>query len=148
MGYDVYHRSSDSQQSGASEGACVIVTGHGNDATGAATKYLAAPGANHVATAAIGKLFVAPRAGTIKKLYVSATTAAGGSDTGVVTVVKSSDNAANFSDTALTATLSATGKSASDTANEVAVAAGDVLSVKVVSSAGTLAGVTASFMFV
>lgn len=146
MGYDVYHRSADSAQSGSGEGAPVVVTGHGEDATGAATKYLAAPGANHAAAAV--KLLVAPRAGTIKRLRASATTAAGGSDTGVLTVVKSSDNAANYSDTALTCTLSGTGKAASDLTNEVAVAAGDVLAIKIVSSATTLAKVTASFEFV
>lgn len=144
--YDHIAQVSNSKQAGSSTAHVIpglVVTGHGNDATGAATKYLTALGANH-ASAQV-KLFVATRACTIQNLYVSATTAAAGSDTGAVTVQKSTDNAANYTDTALTVTITGTAKAGSDTTNRVAIAAGDVLAIKVVSSATTLAGVTASF---
>lgn len=144
--YDKIVNVANSQQQGSTTsftGSTVVITGHGEDATGAATKYLTAPGGNHAAAQV--KLLVPTRPCTIMNLYVSATTAAGGTDTGIVTVQKSVDNAANYTDTALTCTITGTTKAGSDTSNRVAIAAGDVLAIKIVSSAGTLAKVTASF---
>lgn len=120
------------------------VTGQCTGTVTAATKYLTAPGST-VAAAQI-PLYCARFAGeTIRNLNAWATTAPGGADTGIYTVQKSSDNGATWTDTTLTATISAAGKAASDLTHAVVLAAGDLLAIKVVSSNTTLAGCGATF---
>lgn len=119
-----------------------ITGGSEGSAIGAATKYLAAPGVA-VAAAQI-PLFVARKACVLRDLAASLKTAPGGADTAIFTVQKSSDNGATWSDTALTCTISAAAKAASDLTNAVNLAVGDLVAIKVVSSAGTAAGPTAT----
>ena len=82
---------------------------------------------------------------TIRNLAASLITAPGGADTVVFTVQKSSDNGATWTDTALTCTISAAGKAASDLTHSASLTAGDLLAVKAVSSAGTAADATVTF---
>jgi hypothetical protein len=121
-------------------------------ALGAATKFLVAAGtAAGSATAAV--LFVCPTAGVLRTLTATATTAAGGADTGIMTVQKNTWGGATyggFADTALTATLASTGAASffiQDTTHTVACNAGDLIAIKVVSSGATLAGVNGSVLF-
>ena len=81
----------------------------------------------------------------IRNLWVSLITAPGGVDTVVVTVQKSSDDGATWSDTALTCTVTGAAKSNSDLTHVVSLTAGDLLAVKAVSSAGTAADCTVVF---
>lgn len=141
--YDVIPRVSYSQQQTGVGAFLHVVQGHGEDATGATTKYLAAAGGNH-ASAQV-KLFLATHACTIQNLYASAQTAPGGTDTAAVTVQSSTDQGANWTDTTLTCTITGTATNASDTANRVAVAAGTMLAIKVVSSGATAAKIHAAF---
>ena len=104
---------------------------------GAATRYMTTAGGAVSATeVAIG---IVTKTGILRNLRASLGTAPGGADTVVFTVRKSSDNGATWGATTLTCTISAANKSASDVANFPAVAAGDLLSVEMVSSAGTAA---------
>lgn len=128
------------------EQSSTVMGGSTNAAIGAATKYLASPGVA-VAAAQI-PLYVAPQAATIRNLRAQLGTAPGGSDTVAFTVQKSSDNGATWADTALTATISAAGKSASDVSDVVSIAAGDLLAIKVVSSGATAAFPSCSFQVV
>lgn len=113
-----------------------------------ATKFLSAPGTTTAAASAVELFVVPPGGGKIANLSASDGTAPGGSDSDAFTVQKSSDNGATWTDTALTATISASAKAASDTTHTVAVAAGDLLAIKVVASATSLgASRRASFMF-
>lgn len=75
----------------------------------------------------------------IRNLSCNLVTAPGGTDTVAFTVQKSSDNGATWSDTALTATITGTAKSATDLTHTETLTAGDLLAVKAVSSAGTAA---------
>lgn len=118
----------------------------------AATRYLVAAGtAAASATAAV--LFVCPQAGVLRTLVATATTAAGGTDTGIVTVYRNTWGGATYSgfaSTALTATLTsagATGFVVTDTTHTVAVNQGDLIAIQVVSSGAILAGVNASVLF-
>lgn len=126
------------------QGGLLIAGGSGasGDTVGAATKYL--PRAGNVASAQ-APLAIVTRAGVLRSLRVSLNVAPGGSDTAIFTVQKSSDNGATWTDTTLTCTVTGSAKSASDTTHFPAVAAGDLLAVKAVSSAGTAAGPVASF---
>jgi hypothetical protein len=125
-------------------GFCHFVQGAGVDAISATTKYLANPGENHAAAQI--KLFgPAPFACTIGYLAVSCETAPGGSDTSIFTVQKSVDKGANWTDTALTATVVAAGTTAYDTTHFVAIAKGDMLAIKEVASGSTGAKCSAAF---
>jgi hypothetical protein len=111
---------------------------------GAATVYGATTG-TAFGTAAI-QLYRARFAGeTIRNLSASLGIAPGGSDTVAVTVQKSSDNGNTWADTALTCTVSAALFSATDLTHSAVLAAGDILAIKLVSSAGTAAGACVSF---
>jgi hypothetical protein len=143
MGYDIYHRSSDAEQSGAGLGSPCVVNCGSVAALGAATVFLVANGQNKASSAVA--VHLASRACTIKNLAVVASTAPGGSDTVVITVQKSSDKGATWTDTALAATIPAAGTATYDLTNEVAIAKGDLLAVEAVSSGATAAAVYASF---
>lgn len=120
------------------------VTAGATTALGAATKYATAPG--QAGAASQIALYRARFAGeVVRNLSMNVATAPGGSDTVVATVQKSSDNGATWSDTAITCTVSAAGKSATDLTNTATLAAGDLLAVKLVSSNVTAAGVTCTF---
>jgi hypothetical protein len=121
------------------------VTGAASDAAGAATKYLTSPGGVHAAAQV--KLCVIGATGVLQNLNASLGTAPGGADTYAVTVQKSSDNGSNWVDTTLTCTISAAGKSASDVTHLPAVAAGDLIAIKVISSGVTAAAACVSCEF-
>lgn len=123
---------------------CQSVFGAASTAIGAATRYLSSAGTGASSATAV-VLEVVPFAGVLRNFFASAVTAPGGADTGIFTVYKSSDNGATFTATTLTCTISAAGKSANDITHFPAVAAGDLLAIQVVSTAGTLAGCSASF---
>jgi hypothetical protein len=113
-------------------------------AIGAATKYLAAPG-QAVAAAQVA-LYQARFSGeVVRNLSANLATAPGGSDTVAITVQKSSDNGATWSDLAVTATITGAAKSATDLVHSATLAAGDLLAIKAVSSAGTAASATVTF---
>lgn len=113
------------------------VSGGETGTIGAATRYLVAPGQAPSATEYY--LAVVTRATTSANLYCYLGVAPGGSDTVAVTVRE------NGSDQALTCTITGAAQSCSDTSNSFASVAGDRLSVKAVSSAGTAADLTCSF---
>jgi hypothetical protein len=120
------------------------VTAGSSSTLTAATKYLA-PGYVAVASAAV-PLYVARFTGeTIRNLGASLATAPAGTDTAIFTVQKSSDNGATWADTALTCTITGTAKAAADLTHSAVLAAGDLLALKVVSSATTAAIPFASF---
>lgn len=121
------------------QGGMLAVGGSGAsaDTLGAATKYL--PRSGNVAAAQVS-VGVATRAGILRNLRVGLNVAPGGADTVIFTAQKSSDQGATWTDTTLTATITGSAKSASDTTHAPAVAAGDWVAVKMVSSAGTAAG--------
>lgn len=106
-------------------------------AIGAATRFpTTAGGPGSALEVAVG---LVTRTGILRNLYASLVTAPGGTDTVAFTVRKSSDNGATWSSTTLTCTITGTAKGASDTTHAPAVTAGDLLSVQMVSSAGTAA---------
>lgn len=144
MGYDVYHRSSDGAQSGASAGAPTVVNCGSVASLGAATVFLVSNGQNK-ASSAVAVYGPAVRACTIKNLGVVAGTAPAGSDTVICTVQVSTDKGATWTDTALTATIPAAGTATYDTTNDVAIAAGSLLCVEAVSSGATAAAIYAQF---
>lgn len=120
------------------------VTGGCAGAITAATKYLATPG--QTKAAAQVALYRARFTGeVIRNLSCNLVTAPGGADTVAFTVQKSSDNGGTWADTALTATISTTGKSATDLTNSAVLTAGDLLAIKADSSAGTAADATVTF---
>src|SRR5579871_3004053 len=94
-------------------------------------------------------LYVAGYAGeTVRNLKVSVGTAPGVGETLAFTVQKSSDNGATWVDTALTCTIAGTSKAASDLAHAVALAAGDLLALKMVASNnGAYAAAAVAFCF-
>lgn len=110
--------------------------GGGKGALGAGTVYLTAPGQTASATEVV--LSKATRAGSLRNLYCDLGTAPGGSDTVVATV-----RVAGV-DSLLTCTVSAAATSCSDTSDTPAVTAGQRVSIKAVSSAGTAADLTCS----
>lgn len=128
------------------------IVGQSVTAIGAATKYLVA-GGTAAASATAVVLFVCPQAGVLRTLTATATTAAGGSDTGIVTVYRnavSGNTYAGFATTALTCTLTSSGAGSNfiqDTTHTVACNAGDLIAIQVVSSGATLAGVNGSVLF-
>lgn len=110
----------------------------------AATVYATAPG-QAKATAQV-PLYRARFAGEIvRNLSVNLTTAPGGVDTVATTIQKSSDNGSTWSDLALTCTITGAAKSATDLSHSATLAAGDLLAIKYVSSAGTAADATTTF---
>lgn len=114
-------------------------------APGAATKHGTAPG---VATGAAAEIpvYIARFTGeVVRNLRVNAVTAPGGSDTVAVTINKSSDNGGTWATTTVTCTITGTAKFAADLTHSLALTAGDLLEVAFVSSAGTAAGLTATF---
>lgn len=100
-------------------------------ALGAATDYLAGIGVTAVTSEY--PLHIVRRAGTVRTLYCYLGTAAGGSDGVIFTVRK------NGSDQATACTISAAGQTCNNTADTFTVVAGDRISIKAVSSAGTAA---------
>lgn len=114
------------------------VVGGVKSAIGMVTGYLTAPG-QAVSTSTEPPLAVVTRAGTVKSMRCFLGTAPGGADTAAFTVRK------NGSDGAVTCTITGSATTCSDTSNSFTVAAGDRLSIKVVSSAGTAADATCAF---
>lgn len=125
-------------------GFSFLVTAGGVDAANG-TKYLTAIGSNHAA-AQIKIAGPLPFACTIQYLSASCETAPGGADTGIFTVQKSSDKGATWTDTTLTVTVPAAGTTMYDTTHFVALAAGDIVAIKEVQSAGTGAKSSATIM--
>ena len=124
---------------GISAGGLVYahITGGGTGALGAATVYLTAPGVAPSGTERqLGK---ATRAGTVRNLYCDVGTAPGEADTVVFT-----ERGAG-SDTAAACTITGAGTTCSNTSDTPAATAGQRLSIKAVSSAGTAADATCSF---
>jgi hypothetical protein len=104
----------------------------------AATTYYAAPGAGVLFTTEYK--WPVPRNCRVKRLYVNCGTAPGSGQTVTVTVRK------NGSDGSVTAQVSGVGTTATDLTNEDSYSAGDLLSIKVVTSASaTAADVTIGF---
>lgn len=112
------------------------VSGGGKGALGAATVYLVSPGA--AASATEGFLSLATRAGSLRNLYCLLGTAPGGADTVAVTA-----RIAGV-DSTLTCTISAAGTACSDTSHTPSITAGQAVSLKAVSSAGTAADLVCS----
>lgn len=113
-----------------------VVSAGGTGTIGAATRYALAAGAW---SSTEYYLAVAPRAGTARNLRCYLKTAPGGSDTVVYTVrIAGADSTLTCTSTGATATCA-------DTTHAPSVAAGDRLSYKAVSSAGTAADGTCSF---
>lgn len=106
-------------------------------ALGAATVYLVAPGQNASATEV--PLSIVTRSSTSRNLRCYLGTAPGGADTVVFTVRE------NASDQILTCTITGAATTCSDTSNTFGSAAGDRISIKAVSSAGTAAGALCSW---
>lgn len=115
-----------------------MVTGGCRGVLGAATGYLSAPGVAW-STTTEPVLLVATRAGTVRNLHCDLGTAPGGADTVVVTLRKGA------SDQATTCTITGAGTTCNDTSNTFAVAAGNRVSLKGVSSAGTASDLHCSF---
>lgn len=113
------------------------ISGGGTGALGAATVYLTAPGQTASATERF--LTLATRATNSRNLYCFVGTAPGGADTVVVTARE------NASDMTLTCTITGAATTCNDTSNSFASVAGDRLSIKAVSSAGTAADITCTF---
>lgn len=119
------------------------------DATvGAATKYMAGVGVA-LSGSSVPLGVVRFTGEVVRNLWVSTGTAAGNTETLVATVIKSSDNGGTWTDTAVTCTVTGnaggTAKSASDLSNSASLAAGDLVGLKLVSSAGTVGLVRAGF---
>lgn len=99
--------------------------------TAAATVYLGGAGQGAAAASQI-VLHVASAAQTLRALTCGFGTAPGGVVSDVVTVVKSSDQGATWSDTTVTCTVTGASKTCSDTAHTPTLAAGDWVGVKIV----------------
>lgn len=80
----------------------------------------------------------------VRNLSVSLVTAPGGADTVAATVMKSADNGDTWSALAVTCTISAAAKTATDLVNTATLDAGDIIGIRFVSSAGTAAGAVAT----
>lgn len=119
------------------------------DATvGAATKYMAGVGVA-LSGSEVPVALVQYTGQKARNLWVSTGTAAGNGETLAVTVIKSSDNGGTWSATTLTVTLTGTAgglKFASELSlASAALAAGDLVGIKLVSSAGNVGLVRAGF---
>jgi hypothetical protein len=115
------------------------ITGGAAGALGAAaTIYLRAPGMAPTGTVET-ELSVATRTATVRNLYCHLGVAPGGADTVINTVRL---NATNLS---LACTITGAAVSCNDTSNYSAISAGDRLTVKSVSSAGTASDLACSF---
>lgn len=86
-------------------------------------------GSSYDSTTETDSKFPCPVAGTVKNLYVSADGAISGANTAIFTVRK------NGADQAVTCTVTAGALTANDTTHSFTVALGDLLSVKLVTSA-------------
>lgn len=118
-------------------GGGLLVIANATGAIGAATRFpTTAGGAVSATEVAIG---IVTRTGVLRNLRASLVTAPGGTDTVAFTVRTSSDNGATWAATTLTCTITGNAKAASDLTHFPAVTAGDLLSVQMVSSAGTAA---------
>lgn len=119
-----------------------ILMGNSSGAAGAysintgTTGYIGPSGGSGNSTAQQARL---PVAGTFKNLYITTSVAPGGSESYMFTLQK------NGVDTALTTTVSASGVGNADTTHSVAFAAGDLWQIKVVSSAGAVSTMYASW---
>lgn len=112
------------------------ITGAGKGVLGVATLYLVGPGV--VASGTEAYLLIAPRAGTARNLRCYLGTAPGGADTVIITA------RLNGADTTTTCTITGAGQTCSDASNTAAVSAGDRVSLKAVSSAGTASDLSCS----
>lgn len=108
-------------------------------AIGAATRYIA-PGFVGVSAAEV-PVFTAQHTGqVIRNLKAQLKTAPGGADTVVFSLVKSSDGGTTWVAIAgITCTISAAGLTAKDYVNTATLTEGDMVAIKMVSSAGTAA---------
>lgn len=113
------------------------ITGAGKGVLGVATLYLVGPGVVASGTTE-AYLLISPRAGTARNLRCYLGTAPGGADTVSITA------RLNGADTTTTCTITGAGQTCSDASNTAAVSAGDRVSLKAVSSAGTAADLTCS----
>lgn len=111
--------------------------GAGVGTLGTGTFYLNSPGG--AAGASERPLSIGTRAGTLRALYCNLGTAPGGVATVVVTVRVAA------ADSALTCTITGAATSCNDTSHTPSVSAGQSLSVKAVSSAGTAADLICAF---
>jgi hypothetical protein len=114
------------------------VTGGGKSTLGAATGYLVAPGVAW-STTTEPILYVATRAATVRKLYCNLATAPGGGDSVTITVRKGGV------DQTLTCPITGAATTCNDTSHSFSTTAGNIVSVKGVSTAGTAADLTCSF---
>ena len=113
------------------------ITGAGKGVLGVATLYLVGPGVVASGTTE-AYLLIAPRAGTARNLRCYLGTAPGGADTVIITA------RLNGADTTTTCTITGAGQTCSDASNTAAVSAGDRVSLKAVSSAGTASDLSCS----
>jgi len=115
------------------------ITGGAAGALGAAaTIYLRTPG--FAATGTVETtLAVGTRTATIRNLYCDLGTAPGGADTAITTV------RVNGVDSVVTCTMTGAAVTCHDTTHSITVVAGDRLTIKSVSSAGTASDLTCSF---
>jgi hypothetical protein len=146
MPYDHYPKTSRTYRGAVNVDAAspLQVTGYGSNAATAATRYLSPGWVNH-ATAQV-PLFVVPEGYTnIHSLQVVTTTAPGGTDTYIVTIQRSTDDGANYTDTTLTCTVTGSDLDSYDNTNVPTVAEGDILAIKAVSSGATAAAALATF---
>lgn len=116
------------------------------DVIGAGTAYLGVFKTETTVSATPTEIGKVARGTTLRFLSCGLRVAPGGTDTAVFTVIKSTDRGATWSDTTMIATLTGTDVSALTIGPLGAVGPGDMLDVKVVSSAGTAAGPAASFV--
>lgn len=113
------------------------ITGAGKGVLGVATLYLVGPGVVASGTTE-AYLLISPRAGTARNLRCYLGTAPGGADTVSITA------RLNGADTTTTCTITGAGQTCSDASNTAAVSAGDRVSLKAVSSAGTASDLSCS----
>lgn len=107
----------------------------------ATTAYLPGPGdAGAGLTNAQRILYIVTRSGTLGKLNASIKTAPAGADTVILTVQKSTDRGASWSDTSLTCTITGASTNCQDNIDAPSTTALDWLAIKLVSSANTAAG--------
>lgn len=116
-------------------------------AIGAATKYLAGYAGAALLNAPIGLCQVAFTGQKLRNLKAQVATAPGGSDTVIVTFVVSTDGGTTWGALASAPTCTITGSAteAHDLTTELSLTAGQLIAPKIVSSAGTAAGLSLSF---
>lgn len=108
--------------SGGSGSAALFAANFGFSTVAAGTGYVVMQGLqSSVDAAAADSYIIAPRAGTLGNLHVSATVAEGATATMAVTIYR------NGSTGALTCTLASNGSSCSDATDTVSVSTGDLL---------------------